>query len=131
MIMNTLEVLSSPFYQIIALCALLLLTALVFRFDTSLILLYGFYYCVAWLVISLFYGVFTEKMWYYIFYTAISLLIYYAFWLGLAYISSKFGEPYDGDGWMAFLMPINTFVIVLIFALPVRGLYYLYQHFST
>ena len=127
MIINSLEILASPFYQVFVLCALLFLTAIVFGFNTMNILLYGFYYCVGWLAISLFYGVFTENMWYYILYTAISLLIYYAIWFGIAYVSTKVGEPYDGDGWMVFLMPVNTFIIILAFALPIRGLFYLYQ----
>jgi len=66
---------------------------------------------------SLFYGVYFDKTWGYLLYTLISVVVFSVFWILLALLANKTGQPIrNGEGWMILMMPVTVFPALFVFA---------------
>ena len=110
--------LSNPYYQLVIFCVILLLTAIYTKLDVSTILITGAVLGAAFILSSLFYGVYFDKTWSYILHAFFSAIIFSALWIALSFLSDKFGQTIPhGEGFMILMMPGTVFPAMFVFAI--------------
>jgi len=111
------DYLSNPYHQAVISCLLLLIVSIFTKLDVGAVLIAGASIGMVFLLSSLFYGVYLDKTWNYLLYALFAVVVFSVFWVLLALLANKVGQPIrNGEGWMILMMPATVFPVLFVFA---------------
>ena len=113
--------LSSPYWQLVFCCLLIFLLSVFSKLDVGKTLMSGMWIGMFFLPSSLFYGVFFDQTWLYLFHLFIAAVVFSVFWVLMSVIAGKLGKGIsNGEGWMVLMMPLTVYPIMFVFALLIK-----------
>lgn len=114
--MSILSLLAHPLYQAALVSFILVITSLVYRFDTKYILGYGFYCFSAWMLTGLVYNFMVENYWAYLWQSALAYVSCTALLILLAYIGESVFKKNGEMAWVGLIGLMNIFAITILVA---------------
>lgn len=118
--------LSSPYAQAMVLLALLLILTALSGLRESLLMSVGVSLSIIWLLISAVGGALMYSPWPYLAHLGLALVLFYVLWVALIYLVGRFGQPYLGEGAMIIVFPAMAFVPIVILALIIKWIAWLF-----